>query len=173
MKPNLLQRGSALFCLLTLLISTAHAAEPWKGHTEVSPVEVGLMSGLSLYGKDANWGVLATGAYLIDAQCWASDIDNRVWIEGEAGPAFFGVNGHNQTGFQYSVHLRWDFTYNEYWTFYGLGGLGGFVLPSSLGSSFTIHPRFGAGVEYQTKTPLMFRGEVSQDFMGVGIALNF
>ena len=165
----------SLFLIFTSLMATpqAKAADPWKGHTDVSPIEVGLMSGLSLYGKDANWSVLASGAYLILPQGWAQDLDNRVWLEVEGGPAFFGVNGHNSTGFQYSAHLRWDFTYNEYWTLYGLGGLGGFILPNVLGSSFTIHPRFGAGVEYQTKTPLMFRGEVSQDFFGLGIALNF
>ena len=59
------------------------------------------------------------------------------------------------------------------WTFYALGGLGGFSLPSGFGNTFTMAPRFGAGVEYQTKAALMFRGEVSADFIGAGIALNF
>ena len=84
------------------------------------------------------------------------------------------MGNSSQTGMQYSAHLRWDFTYNEFWTFYGLGGIGGFTIPKAFGSStFTIHPRFGAGVEYQTKTALMFRGELSGDFMGFGVAFNF
>ena len=151
----------------------AATAEDWKGHTEASPVEVGVLTGAGIYGSATNWSVLATGAYLINPQGWANDIDNRVWAELEMGPAFFSSVGQSQTGFQYSAHLRWDFTYNEYWTFYGLGGLGGFVLPSYLGSTFTLHPRFGVGAEYQTKTALMFRGEVSSDLLALGVALNF
>jgi hypothetical protein len=54
-----------------------------------------------------------------------------------------------------------------------LGGLSGFGLPKNWGGFFTMHPRFGAGVEYQTKTALLFRGEVSAEFVGLGVALNF
>jgi len=163
----------AIFSSASFLSSARADVEPWKGNTVTSPIELGVLGGMNLYGDDANWSLLGTGAYLIADQGWADDIDDRVWAELQLGPAFFSQGGDNSTGLQYSVHLRWDFTYNEYWTFYGLGGLGGFVLPSSLGSDFTIHPRFGLGVEYQTKTALMFRGEISHEFMGVGIALNF
>ena len=159
--------------IIFIFTTQVHAAENWKGHTETSPIEVGVLSGMSIYGSDSNWSILATGAYLLEPKGWVDDLDNRVWAELELGPSFFSSNSVSQTGAQYSLHLRWDFTLNEYWTFYGLGGLGGFVLPSYLGSSFTIHPRFGAGVEYQTKTALMFRGEVSADLIGLGVALNF
>ena len=164
-----------IFLILPFFIFsfTARAAEPWKGHTQVSPVELGLLTGFSLYGTDTNWSVLATGAYLLNEKGFAEDLDNRIWLELEMGPAFFSTGQSSQTGLQYSAHLRWDFTLNEYWTFYGLGGLGGYVLPSFLKNTFLIHPRFGAGAEYQTKTALLFRGELSQDFMGLGIALNF
>ena len=163
-----------LFLISSLLfMGSAQAAESWKGKSQMAPVELGLLTGFSLYGSSTNWSVLATGAYLIDDQGFADEIDDRLWLELEMGPAFFGTNHSSQTGMQYNAHLRWDFTLNEYWTFYGLGGFGGFVLPSSLGSSFTIHPRFGAGAEYQTKTALLFRGELSADFIGMGVAFNF
>jgi len=149
------------------------AGEPWKGQTEVSPVELGLMAGAAIYGDDVNWSSLATMAYLLKDQGFLDDIDDRVWIEMELGPTFFSTDNSNQTGLQYSTHLRWDFTYNETWTLYGLGGLSGYGLPESRGSAFTIHPRFGAGVQYQTKAALMFRGEVSAEFIGLGVALNF
>ena len=42
---------------------TSLAAENWKGKTDVSPIEVGLMTGTAIYGSSANWGVLASGAY--------------------------------------------------------------------------------------------------------------
>jgi hypothetical protein len=164
----------ALSILVTGLASIpANAYEVWKGKTEVSPIEVGLMTGTSFYGSSANWAVLASGSYLFKAEGFLDDIDDRIWLEGGAGPTFFSFQGSAHTGLQYTATMRWDFTYNEYWTFYGLGGLGGFILPDVLGGGFAIHPRFGGGAEYQTKTALLFRGEVSSDFLGVGVALNF
>jgi hypothetical protein len=128
-------------CLVLLALSTsASAADVWKGHTETSPFELGLMTGMSIYGSSANWGVLASGAYLIQKDGFIDNLDNRVWAEVEMGPTFFSTNGSSHTGMQYALHLRWDFTYNEYWTFYALGGVGGYTLPSTLGGSFTIHP---------------------------------
>ncbi len=163
-----------LLSILGVFSQQAHAAENWKGHTEVSPYEFGVLTGLTLYGTEAGWGFLANGAYLLQPNGWLDDIDDRLWLEVEAGPSFFTApTGGTGTGFQYSTHVRWDFTYNEYWTVYGLGGIGGLVAPGYLGSKFSIHPRFGGGVEYQTKSALMFRGEVSAEFMGLGIALNF
>ena len=158
-----------------LCFSSIHslAGELWKGHTTVRPLEVGLLSGFSIYGDQANWGVLPAVAKLIKEKGFAEDIDNRVWIEGQLGPTFFSNHGVSKTGMQYSAHLRWDFTMNEIWTFYGLGGLGGFFLPSTYSSGFTLHPRFGAGAIYQTKTALMLRGEVSAEFIGAGVALQF
>jgi hypothetical protein len=160
-----------LFCFQAPV--RADDGEAWKGHTVTSPVELGVMTGMNLYGSDVNWSLLATGAYLLAEDGWADDVDDRIWAELELGPSFFSVLNDHSTGLQYSAHIRWDFTYNEYWTFYGLGGLGGYFLPDSLGGAFTIHPRFGVGVEYQTKTALMFRGELSHEFIGAGIALNF
>jgi len=155
-------------------ISNAQAAgEPWKGHTEVRPFELGMMAGAAIYGTEVNWSALATAAYLLKDKAFVEDLDDRIWVELELGPTFFSTSNSNQTGFQYSTHLRWDFSYNEFWTVYGLGGFSGYGLPKSLGGSFTFHPRFGAGVEYQTKAALSFRGEVSAEFIGLGIALNF
>ena len=147
-------------------IESANSAEPWKGVTQTSPYELGMMTGLSLYGTQTAWGFLFDGAYLVKPKGWVDDVDNRVWVEVQMGPSFFSSTTNKaSTGMQYSTHLRWDFTYNELWTAYALGGLSGYVLPSSLGSGFSIHPRFGVGVEYQTK--------IIAEFMGVGIALNF
>ena len=152
---------------------TPGAGEPWKGTTTVRPFEAGLMSGLSIYGNRGVWSILPSAAFLLKDRAFIADLDNRVWAELQAGPAFFSTGTTTQAAFQYSLHLRWDFNYNETWTVYGLGGFSGYGLPSSLGSAFTFHPRFGAGVEYQTKSPLMIRGEVSAEFIGLGAAFNF
>jgi hypothetical protein len=169
---KLLAFSTVVFCS-TLEPAALAAGEPWKGQTQVRPVELGLMAGAAIYGTEVNWSSLATMAYLLKDKAFVEDIDDRIWIEMELGPTFFSTRNSNETGLQYSAHLRWDFSYNEFWTVYGLGGLSGFGLPKSLGSSFTIHPRFGAGVQYQTKAALMFRGEVSAEFIGLGVALNF
>ncbi len=161
------------FIALFASIGAAHAGEPWKGKTTVRPYEFGLMSGVSIYGNDASWGILPSAAYLVRDQGFIDDIDDRAWVELQLGPTFFTTGSSTQAGIQYSAHLRWDFTYNEQWTFYALGGLSGYGLPDQYQNSFTIHPRFGTGVQYQTKTPLMFRGEVSAEFIGLGVALQF
>jgi len=171
-----LQRTGILFLvsLIILFVSqSSFAYEVWKGKTEVSPIEVGLMTGASIYGPSTNWGVLASGAYLFKKDGFLDEIDDRVWLEVQMGPSFFSALGSSHTGLQYNAQMRWDFTYNEYWTFYSVGGFGGFVLPDAIGGGFNIHPRFGLGAEYQTKTALMFRGEIAGDFMGVGVAVNF
>jgi hypothetical protein len=166
---------AALFILIFNLYSPrAQAGELWKGHTEVRPFEVGLMTGLSIYGNSAHWGVLGSGAYLLKDKAFVDDLDDRIWFELQMGPSFFSTGNTTSTGLQYSTHLRWDFTYNEYWTFYALGGISGYGLPKAVSNGvFTLHPRFGAGVEYQTKAALIFRGEVSAEFMGLGVAFNF
>jgi hypothetical protein len=166
---------SMVFLFLASLTPGNHAtaAENWKGQTTVRPVELGLMGGASIYGNQVNWGVLPSVAYLLRDRAFVQDIDDRIWGELQLGPTFFGTSNSNETGLQYSAHLRWDFSYNEVWTFYALGGLSGFSLPDRLGGSFTIHPRFGAGVQYQTKTALILRGEVSAEFIGMGASFNF
>jgi hypothetical protein len=153
--------------------SSILAAEPWKGNTVARPVEAVLMSGLSIYGDEAAFGVLTGGAYLLKDRHFVGEIDNRVWAEVLLGPAFFSTTNSTLTGFQYSAHARWDVNYNEVWTAYALAGLSGYQLPNRLGGSFTVHPRVALGVKYQTKSALLLRGEVSAEFIGAGVALNF
>ena len=153
--------------------NTVLAAEPWKGNTVARPVEAVLMSGLSIYGSEAAFGVLTGGAYLLKDRHFVGEIDNRVWAEVLLGPAFFSTTNSTLTGFQYSAHARWDVNYNEVWTAYALAGLSGYQLPERMGGSFTVHPRVGLGVKYQTKSSLLLRGEISAEFVGAGVALNF
>jgi hypothetical protein len=161
------------FALVFVLNSAFAAEEKWKGNTVVSPIEVGAMAGMNLYGSDVNWSMLGTGAYLIAPTGWADDVDDRVWAELELGPAFFSRGNLSSTGLQYSTHLRWDFTFDSDWTFYGLGGLAGYKLPNLYGGSFTIHPRFGVGAQFQTKAAVMFRAELSHEFIGAGLSFQF
>ena len=165
--------GFALLTAFCFSLSSARAAEPWKGNTVARPVEAVLMSGLSIYGNEAAFGVLTGGAYLLKDRHFVGEIDNRVWAEVLLGPAFFSTTNSTLTGFQYSAHARWDVNYNEIWTAYAIAGLSGYQLPDRLGGSFTVHPRVALGVKYQTKSALLLRGEVSAEFIGAGVALNF
>lgn len=162
-------------CLLVFsgFLSEQSRAENWKGNTVSPPYEVGGLIGMNLFGDSVNWSILGTGAYLIVPQGWVEDIDERVWAEMELGPSFFSAAGITKTGLQYSAHLRWDFTMNESWNFYALGGLGGYSLPQGFGGHLTVAPRFGLGAQYQSKIPMMFRGEISHEFIGVGLSFNF
>ena len=163
-----------LILLFAFSFISSSFAENWKGNTVSSPIEIGTMAGMSLYGSKASWSWLGTGAYLIEPKGWIDDIDDRLWVELELGPTFFSQSGSNQTGMQYAAHLRWDFTMDENWTFYALGGIGGYHLPTAInGGGMTVNPRFGVGAEYQTKLPLMFRMELSHEFLGAGVAFNF
>ncbi len=164
MKAFLIGLGFILAC------STAQA-EIWKGNTQSPPYEIGAMSGLGLYGDQASWSFLGNVATLIEPEGWIDDIDDRVWAEFQGGPAFFTVQGNDKTAFQYSAHMRWDFTRDATWTVYGLGGVAGFI--NAPGDSFSFHPRFGIGALFQTKLPLVFRFELSHEFSGLGVAFNF
>lgn len=175
-KKQLIALALVLISLVSISFSISHssyAAENWKGKTESPPFEVGGMLGMNLFGDDINWSVLGTGAYLIVPEGWVDDIDERIWAELELGPSFFSAGGLKKTGLQYSGHIRWDFTFNQEWTFYALGGLGGYYLPENFGSHLTVAPRFGMGAQYQSKLPMMFRGEFSHEFIGVGLSFNF
>ena len=163
----------SIMFLASLSLSSASHAENWKGNTQTSPIELGAMGGIAMYANTVHWGLLGSAAYLVLPQGWIDDVDDRVWAEIELGPTFFTSGASSQTGLQYSAHLRWDFTYNQDWTFYALGGLGGFYLPTILGKSFVVNPRVALGAEFQTKLPMMFRMEVSHEFVGAGVVFNF
>ncbi len=169
---NIFMKKFGILLLVFAALSQPVSAEEWKNKTSSPPFEFGVITGASLFGSSVGWGILGTAAYLIVPDGWIEDIDERVWVEGFFGPAIFS-EGRTETALQFSTHLRWDFTKNTEWTFYAVGGAGGFFLPSIYGNAFTIHPRFGVGTEFQTKSPVVLRAEVTSDFIGVGAGLNF
>lgn len=159
--------------ILPLAFSAGVAnAEDWKGNTTYSNIEVGALVGGSTFGTDFGFSTLGSVAYQIAPEGWIEDIDERVWTELQMGIAFFN-QGSTQTALQYSAHLRWDFTKDDSWTIYALGGLAGYFLPAIYGNSFTMRPRVGLGALFQTKLPVSFRGEVSAEFIGLGAVFHF
>ncbi len=171
------QKSHRFFLIFTLMVMSmaltqVAQAENWKGQTRFGLIDISVLTGTSLYGTDLNWSLLGAAAYQIEENGFLDDIDDRLWLETQLGPTFFSSGNQSQTGMQHSFHLRWDFSLNETWTFYGLGGLGGYILPSYLGSDFTIHPRFGVGAFFQTKAQVRFRGEFSHEFIALGVSFD-
>jgi hypothetical protein len=148
------------------------ATEPaadWKGKADSSEFSFGGMMGAGLI--DAAVGVtgftvVGTASKKILSGGFVPDINNPVSIEILVGPTFLP----KITGVIYSAHLRWDFVKDSLWTFYALGGWSGITVdPLSRTKTFITLPRFGVGVFLKIFSQLSFRGELSHDFIGVGV----
>lgn len=141
------------------------AHEDFKGPDEPSELSLGALAGLGIIDNRAGFALLGTVSKKIVHHGFIADITNSVSIEAEVGPLF--VTG--ATAFAFSAHLRWDFEKDEDWTFYGLGGIGGDISGAALGDRFELFPRFGAGAMWKIGQNFNLRGEISHEFMGVGI----
>lgn len=142
------------------------STEDWKGKSPTNELEVGGLTGLGIFGNQAGYSVLGTIAKPITRRGFVSDVNDSVSIEGAAGAIFVAGTG----AFMYGAHLRWDFQKDSTWTFYALGGVGGFIAPSSISTTqFLLFPRFGAGVLAHVWDNFAIRGEISHELIGVGV----
>jgi hypothetical protein len=161
---NLLVKS--FFCGLALLSGiAAFAAEDWKGPTDTYDNEFGAMTGLGIVDGTPTYALLGTAARRIVPKGFIPDINNSVWIEGEAGPFFVYGTGF----FSYSAHLRWDFRKDEEWTLYALAGVAGHVTPDALGSKFELFPRVALGGILNIAAPCALRFELSHEWVTFGV----
>lgn len=143
----------------------AHAeTEDWKGNPDLSEFTFSLMTGAGIIDSSVGLAVAGAASKKIVRQGFVPDINNTVFIEALLGPVF--VAGSAQ--FSYSTHLRWDFIRDEEWTFYALGGLGGYFTGQSMGNQSLLYPRFGSGVFWNISEYVTLRGELSHEFMVLG-----
>ncbi len=149
--------------------ASAHAADDFKGPSVPDVVSVGGMTGLAVIDSRAAFTVLGHAARKILDRGFVNDLNDSVWIEGEAGPAFTS----GSTAFVYSLHLRWDFVKDATWTFYALAGLGGDVTPAGLGDHFELFPRFGVGAMLHLLENLSLRAELSHELIVAGVQFGF
>lgn len=163
------QTSTTTTVMKSMVTETSGSAEAWKGMSPAYPVNVGAMTGLGLVDGQAGVGLIFAGAVRVMERGFIPDINNQLFVEGELGALF--LNGG--TGFEYSLHLRWDFVHSERWTVFALGGFGGISGGSSLGNIFRFHPRFGAGAVYYFQDNLGIRAELSHELTLVGITFRF
>jgi hypothetical protein len=170
MKSSLIKHLVLVFTVSFFLASaSASAAEEWKGKGYDQQFQVSALTGMTLMGNTAGFGIMALLAKQILNKGFFPDMANQAYIEASFGPAFM-TGG---TGFQIGAHLRWDFHKNELWSLYALGGLGWDIIPAGFTKAHAIHPRFGLGAFWHLFPQVSFRGEISHEFTGVGAAFMF
>lgn len=144
-------------------------AESWKGPADNAEVHFGALTGLGIIDFNPGFVLLGTASKKIVKNGFVpDDITNSVSIETALGPLFVA----STAVFSYSLHLRWDFEKNQNWTFYALGGAGGYIAGDSFGSNnFMLFPRFGIGTFFRVNDLLLIRGEVSHELIAAGVAI--
>ena len=149
--------------------SSSSSSEDWKSAPSSRDITFGFLGGTGLIEPKYGLSVIGDVAKKILNQGFIPGIDNQVFIELEAGPIF--VQGH--APLFWSSHLRWDFTQDENWSFYALGGLAGQITGIELGDRALIFPRFGAGVFYHLQQNMSIRAELSHELIGAGLSFEF
>jgi hypothetical protein len=138
--------------------------EDFKGLSSTAEMTFGAMGGVALIGNRAGFAVLGNVAKKIVNRGFVPDINDQVYAELEAGPAFF--SGPN--AFLYSAHLRWDFEKDRALTPYAFGGLSGYAVNGP--GDLPIFPRFGAGVFWTPNPVFTVRFELSHELIGAGVS---
>lgn len=136
--------------------------EQWKGTPPTTDITVGFLGGMAIRGSSVGGVLTGNIAKKIIDHGFATDMNNQVFIEMQAGPEF--ISGRTLLGI--STHLRWDFHKNVDFSLYGLGGLAGLF-----GTGVTeFAPRFGAGAFWHLEY-FAIRGEISHNWIMVGASL--
>lgn len=147
-------------------VSLEPEPEAWKGKPYATLFQFSFMSGVGLLGSSVGLPLNGAVAVKIAHQGFVDDINDQAYLELMGGPLFVS----NTLVGTYSLHLRWDFHKNDYWTFYSLGGLAAEFGGPLVGNYRSFHPRFGIGAMWNLFEFLSFRGEISHEFTGVGIS---
>jgi hypothetical protein len=151
-------------CSTTLLWSTARA-EDWKGTPRERSWTAGVVTGLAVVDGIYGWGLQGQASRKIVNKGFAEDINNQVWIELGLGPVV--VSGGS--GWNYTIHLRWEFHRDETYTFFAIGGLAGTVV----GANGRLFPRFGIGGFYHVVDNLAIRAEIGHEQLVAGVTFSF
>lgn len=159
-----MKKVSFILVVFGLLSSVASpAAEDWKGEPYQTNLAVAGMAGAGIIGGNVGLGVTAAIAIKIAHEGFIPDINDQVWLEFQGGPLF--ITG--LTAATYGLFLRWDFHKDDDFTLYSLGGFGGSINPTR------VYPRVAVGTIYRISGDLALRAELSHEFIGVGLAIDF
>jgi len=159
----------AFLGILFIHSADLHAAEDWKGSPDSDQFTIGVITGVGIVDSNAGLNLIGTIGRKIVEGGFVPDINNRVFIELQAGP-LFTAGSHSVF---YSTHLRWDFRKTDDWGLYALGGLSGYTASRQIGNPFEFFPRFGVGTLYRLQDSLWLRAEMSHELSTVGVLFSF
>ncbi len=141
-------------------------AENWKEpHIDYNG-SFGILTGLGIVDGAGGFAIQGQGSFVLLKEGFFKDITNEAHLELSVGP-LLGLTG--MTPIQYNIHLRWDFIFNDKWTFFATGGLGGAIMTGS----FELFLRFGMGAFYRATHYLWIRGEASHEQIMFGVTIPF
>ena len=144
----------------------AKVEEDFKGKSSEKEITLGVTQGMGLMDASVGYGVLFNAGKKLVHRGWVGDLNDQIFIEVEMGPLFIA----STTIFAYSAHLRWDFQKDQDWTLFAFGGLGGDITGASMGNRWELFPRFGVGAFYALNSQLSLRGELSHEFVTLGVS---
>ncbi len=142
------------------------SGENWKGAPYDHLFDIHGGVGMGIFEGNLGLALIFGAAFEIAHEGFIGDgINDQVYLEISTGPLI--TSGLDP--WAYSVHIRWDFHMDLDWTFYSLGGLGG-----SFGTGVSrLYPRFGAGIVRHLTDDLGIRGEISQNWILLGMTFGF
>lgn len=155
--------------ILMLGSSTQARAEDWKGTPAHPMVRLSALTGLGVLDSRIGLPLAFMASGRVIEHGFIGDLNDSVSAEALIGPLW--VEG--RTAWNWGARLRWDFEKDANWTIYALGGVGGHITPSSLGSRFTFLPHFGIGLFYRIHSLFDVRAEVSHDLIAAGVSFPF
>lgn len=149
--------------------SSTSSGEKWKAEREADGYQLAVLGGMGRVGTKAGFALIGAGAVNLNREGWLDDVADSLYLEFQMGPYSYSGNGQ----LIYSGHLKWDFRYDNLWTFYALGGIGGTYTDSRFEDGFEFYPRVGLGAAYHLSLDLSVRAEVSHEFVGLGMSFHF
>ncbi|MEZ4751290.1 MAG: hypothetical protein R3B54_11930 [Bdellovibrionota bacterium] len=148
---------------LSLMAQPLRAEEEWKGKPLPTNMSFAAMAGAGVIGGTVGFGLTGAIAFKIAHEGFIPDINDQVFLEFQGGPLFLSPSA----AATYGLFLRWDFHKNEDFSLYSLGGFGGTINPTR------VYPRVALGLIYRLSGDFALRAELSHEFIGAGLAIDF
>jgi len=140
----------------------------WKGKPSDKEWNLAPLTGLSIFDGKAGMAILGAFAKKVSHEGFVPDINDQVFLEIVLGPLLID----SETAFFSSIHVRWDFQFDDFWRFYSVGGVGNHITGDALGKVFRVFPRFGAGVLMSLSDDLDLRAELSHEVSLIGFSFK-
>ncbi|MBI3541836.1 MAG: hypothetical protein HY075_00990 [Deltaproteobacteria bacterium] len=132
------------------------------------------------FGRDFwdAWGLQGRFAYRVLDKGFVPELNNSIYLEGGVGMTFYGSRGGQDgvTGFSLLATVRWDFQLNDYVIFFadlGAGYTGVSNSKQDFVKGANLWPALGVGAIVNVTNEWAVRGDLSYQFLGVGLLHRF